>query len=220
LAVPVTLRWVFGLTLAAFVIVVPILRYRAVYDHGRRLREVEAGVLYRSGCLTAGGFADAVQRLGIKTIINLQDEYPDPAVRVSYLDTRTTAETEICKRLGVKYIYLAPDLVSRQKTGSEHPHAIDQFLAIMDDPSNHPVLIHCKAGLHRTGVMAAVYRMTYQGWSPQAALQEAKANGFGEFAATSANEYIEQYITAYTPGPRRATVPVAPSQDAGSVRRP
>jgi tyrosine-protein phosphatase SIW14 len=198
-AVPVPLRWAFGLALAALVILVPILRYRAVYDHGRRLREVDAGILYRSGCLTAGGFADAVQRLGIKTIINLQDEFPDPQVRLSYLDTRTTSEIEMCQRLGVRYVYLPPDLVSRQKTGCERPRAIDQFLAIMDDQVNYPrpVLIHCKAGLHRTGVMVAVYRMEYQGWSPEAALAELKANGFGEFVASTANEYIAQYVTTY-----------------------
>jgi tyrosine-protein phosphatase SIW14 len=201
LAVPKPLRWTFGLAITALVILVPILRYRAVYDHGRRLREVDTGILYRSGCLTAGGFADAVKNLGIKTIVNLQDEYPDPQVRLSYLDTRTTSEIEMCKRLGVHYVYLPPDLVPRQKTGIEQPKAIDQFLTIMDDPVNYPrpVLIHCKAGLHRTGVMVAVYRITYQGWSPEAALAEAKANGFGEFAASSANEYVAQYITSYKP---------------------
>jgi tyrosine-protein phosphatase SIW14 len=195
--------------LAAFVIVVPILRYRAVYDHSRRLREVDPGILYRSGCLTADGFADAVQRYGIKTIINLQDEFPDPAVRTSYLDTRVTSEVALCERLGVRYVWIAPDLISRQKTATEHPKAIDEFLAVMDDPANYPVLIHCKAGLHRTGVMAAVYRMEYQGWSPQAALQEAKANGFGEFAATAANDYIVQYITAYTRRNRLVAAPAA-----------
>jgi len=200
------------LTLAAFVIVVPVLRYRAVFDHGRRLREVHEGVLYRSGCLTVGGFADAVVRYRIKTIVNLQDEFPDPAIRNSYLDKSTTSEIELCKKLGVKYVFLAPDLISRQKIDTQRPKAIDQFLAIMDDPSNYPVLIHCKAGLHRTGVMTAVYRMEYQGWSPAAALYEVKANGFGEFAASSANDYIVQYVTAYTPGKR---LPVTAAAGSG-----
>jgi protein tyrosine/serine phosphatase len=199
LTVPVRLQWVFGITIAALVTVLPVLRYRAVYDHNRRLREVHQGVLYRSGCLTAGGFAEAVQRLGIKTIVNLQDEYADPPVRVSYLNTSAVSEIELCKQLGVHYIYLPPDLISRQHSDSEHPEAIDKFLAVMDNPANYPVLIHCKAGLHRTGVMVAVYRMEYDGWSPEAALAELKANGFGEFAASSANDYIAQYITGYQP---------------------
>jgi protein tyrosine/serine phosphatase len=203
-AIPRALQWTFGLLIATFVIAVPILHYRAVYNHERRLRTVQAGVLYRSGCLTVEGFADTVARYHIKTIINFQDEFPDPAVRNSYLDTSTTSEVELCRRLGVRYVFIAPDLISRQRVTVDRPQAIDQFLAIMDDPANYPVLIHCKAGLHRTGVMAAVYRMEYQGWTPEAALYELRAHGFGEFAGTAANDYIVQYILAYKPGRRAA----------------
>jgi protein tyrosine/serine phosphatase len=186
-----------------FLVTAPILYYRATYNHGRRLREVAPGILYRSGCLTVEGFKDAVTQFGIKTIINLQDEYPDPSVRNSYFDTRTTAETEICKALGVRYIFLPPDLLSRRKVETERPQAIDQFLAIMDNPANYPVLIHCKAGLHRTGVMVAVFRMEYQGYSPAAALRDAKDNGFWEWVAGADNDYVEQYILRYKPGERR-----------------
>ena len=203
------LRWSLGILLAAFIVVVPVLHYRAEYNYGRRLREVQAGVLYRSGCLTVAGFKDAVASLGIKTIINLQDEWPDPNVRNSYFDTSTTSEIQLCKTLGVHYIYLPPDLISRRKVESERPQAIDQFLAIMDNPANYPVLIHCKAGLHRTGVMVAVFRMEYSGWSPLAALKELKDNGFGEWAGGADNDYIEQYITRYQPGQRRPLTKVA-----------
>ena len=202
MAIPVKLRWALGLSLAAFLVVVPTMHYRAEYDHGRRLREVQAGVLYRSGCLTVEGFKDAVARLGIRTIINLQDEWPDPQVRNSYFDTSTTSEIELCKSLGVSYIYLPPDLLSRRKVETERPRAIEQFLAVMDNPANYPVLIHCKAGLHRTGVMVAVYRMEYNGWTPLAAIKELKDNGFGEWAGAADNDYIEQYITRYKPGQR------------------
>ena len=102
MAIPVKLRWVLGISVAAFLVVVPTMHYRAEYDYGRRLREVHAGVLYRSGCLTVEGFKDAVARLRIKTIVNLQDEWPDPQVRNSYFDTSTTSEIELCKSLGVK----------------------------------------------------------------------------------------------------------------------
>jgi protein tyrosine/serine phosphatase len=193
-----------GLAIAAIVIVIPIVHYRAVYDHGRRLREVDPGVLYRSGCLTAEGFRDAVQRLHIRTIVNLQDEFPDPDVRLSYLNTSTMSEVELCKEMGVRYVYIAPDLISRRKVGKERPRAIEEFLALMDDPANYPVLIHCKAGLHRTGCMVAVYRMEYQGWSPQEALRELKANGFGEWVSDASNDYIVQYVTTYRAGQRNS----------------
>jgi protein tyrosine phosphatase (PTP) superfamily phosphohydrolase (DUF442 family) len=202
MAIPRPLRWFFGLAIAALLVVVPTLHYRAVYAHSKRLREVRAGVLYRSGCLTANGFRDAVQRYGIRTIINLQDEFADPELDTSYWSRRKIKETELCRELGVRYIHLPPDLISRQRVPAERPAAIDRFLQIMDDPSHYPVLIHCKAGLHRTGVIAAVYRMEYEQWTPQAAIAELKALGFGYFPCTSANDYIKQYVLTYRPGTR------------------
>jgi protein-tyrosine phosphatase len=184
--------------------VAPVVFYRAVYAHDKRLREVVPGLVYRSGQLTAEGFADVVPKLGIKTIINLQDDFPDPDLDSSFFDRRTIKESDLCRQLGVRYVLIAPDLVWRSHVGIDRPQAIDQFLAVMDDPDSYPVLIHCKAGLHRTGCMAAIYRMEYQGWTPRQAIQEMKRHGFGEWACTSYNDYVVQYVLTYKPGIRHA----------------
>jgi protein tyrosine/serine phosphatase len=86
----------------------------------------------------------------------------------------------------------------------------------MDDPTNHPVLIHCRAGLHRTGVLTAVYRMEYEGWSTREAFNELKSNGFGDSACTSANEYVSQYVLAYRPRSSRAASRTIPSTSDAS----
>jgi protein tyrosine/serine phosphatase len=151
--------------IAVLVTVVPVVYYRMSYTHSKRLREVAPGVLYRCGQNTASGFTDAVERYGIRTIINLQDEYPDPELPWHYFGGGTIRESALCRRLNVRYVWLPPDIISRKKLPDARPAAIDRFLAIMDDPKNHPVLIHCKAGLHRTGCLAAVYLMEYQGYS-------------------------------------------------------
>ena len=44
-------------------------------------------------------------------------------------------------------------------------HMDPEFLAVMDNRANYPVLVHCFAGIHRTGTMCAVFRMEYHGWS-------------------------------------------------------
>jgi tyrosine-protein phosphatase SIW14 len=196
------MRWIFGLAIAALIIGVPIVHYRSSYAHAKRLRAVEAGVLYRSGAMTASGFREALQRHGIRTVINLQDEFADPVLPQGYLNSTPVKETDVCRELGVCYLHLSPDLISRRKVPAERPAAIERFLAVMDDPANYPVLIHCKAGLHRTGVMAAVFRMEYQKWTRDEALREIKDLGFGDYACTSANDYIVQYILTYQRGLR------------------
>ena len=197
------IRWSLGLTVAVLVSLVPAIHFRWVYTHGKRLREVTPGKFYRSGQMTAAGFEEAVARYHFRTIVNLQDEYPDPDVAKNYLGGGTIKESELCRRLGVHYVYLPPDLIPRRQVPVHRPQAIDRFLVFLDDPASYPVLIHCRAGLHRTGVMTAVYRMEYQGWSPQQAITELKTNGFGEWPCTAANDYITQYILTYQRGIRQ-----------------
>lgn len=199
-----TARWAFGLGIAALLTVVPFSYFRWSYTYSKRLREVVPGRVYRSGQMTADGFAEAVARFHIRTVINLQDEYPDPQIDSNYLGLSREPESTLCRRLGVRYAFVAPDLVSRRHLDQHRPEAIDRFLRMMDDPNAYPVLLHCHAGLHRTGVMTAVYRMEYQGWSPLEAFRELKANGFGEFACTAANDYVEEYVLRYRPGLRIA----------------
>jgi protein tyrosine/serine phosphatase len=196
------LRWTFGVGIACLVLLVPAVFYRWEYTHSKRLREIVPGRVYRCGQLTTEGFAEAVERLHIRTVINLQDDFPDPDIYTGYFTTRTIRESELCRRLGVRFMFIAPELLPRRMVPEHRPKAIDQFLAVMDDPANWPVLFHCHAGLHRTGVMAAVYRMEYGGWSRRDAMIELRANGFGEWPSTSANDYITQFVLTYRPGIR------------------
>jgi hypothetical protein len=200
------MRWILGSVVVILVTVMPAVRFRWVYTHSKRLREVTPGVLYRSGEMTADGFRDAVRKYGIRTIINLQDEYSDPVLPYGYFGGGTVRESVFCSELGVRYLYIVPDLLPRRQVPPHRPAAIDRFLAVMDDKDSYPVLIHCRAGLHRTGCMTAVYRMEYCGWTPLQAIEELKANGFGEWPCTAANNYITQYVLTYRPGQRQPTV--------------
>ncbi len=204
-----------GVLVAAVVFLVavtPVVYFRMVYAHSKRLREVVPGRVYRSGQMTAEGFADAVARLRLRTVVNVQDDFPDPDIAFNFWSSATVKESELCRRLGVRYVPLAPDLVPRRQVPAQRPEAIEQFLAVFDDPANYPILIHCRAGLHRTGVFTAVYRMEYQGWSPAEAYRELKAHGFGEWVCTSSNDYVNQYVLTYRRGQRHpaATASASP----------
>lgn len=188
-----------GALLVLMMVVVPTLRYRQNYRYAKRLRPVAEGKVYRSGCLTAEGFRDAIEKYKIKTVLNLQDEAPDPAVPNHYFTFRTKPESEVCRSMGVKFLFLHVELVNGKEFPRKRPATIDSFLKLMDDPDTYPILIHCKAGLHRTGVLAALYRQEYEGWSKEQALRELKNHGFGEFVSSAANPYIVQYILQYQP---------------------
>jgi hypothetical protein len=205
-----------GVLIAALVGLIvggPFFFYRSTYAHDKRFKEVIPGRVYRSGQLTYAGFEDHVRRHGIRCIVNLQDDFPDPDISLGYWDRRTIPESVMCQQLGVKYVFIAPDLVPRRDVPERRPEAIDRLLELLDDERNLPALLHCRAGLHRTGCLSAVVRMEYQGWSVGEAYRELKAIGFGDWACTSANDYVQQYVLTYQPHRRRAVTPAgAPAE--------
>ncbi|MCG6575968.1 protein phosphatase [Pseudomonas sp. AF32] len=52
--------------------------------------------------------------------------------------------------------------------------------AIETAEAKGPVLMHCKHGSDRTGLVAAMYRVVVQGWSKEDALNEMTGGGFGD----------------------------------------
>jgi protein tyrosine phosphatase (PTP) superfamily phosphohydrolase (DUF442 family) len=216
---PAWLRWGLSGLIFAMLTVIPFYHFRMVYTHSKRFREVDRGRLYRSGQLTSEGFADLLEQYHIRTVVNVQEDIQDPDVRENYFDHSTIKESEMCARLGVRYICIPTETVSRRTEREVRPATIDKFLEVMDDPANQPVLLHCKAGLHRTGVLSAIYRMEYEGWSKDEALHELQKLGFSELVCTPDNDYIRQYILTFAPGMRKHS-PSAAAALTGARSRP
>jgi protein tyrosine/serine phosphatase len=193
------LRWMLGTVAAVVAIGPPLALYRAQYVHAKRFREVEPGKLYRSGQMTAEGFREVIERYHIKTVVNLQHEEPDPLLANQWLGKGYIRESELCAQLNVKYKLLTPDLLPPDNTLTTEPPAVKDWLVLLDDEKNYPVLLHCKAGLHRTGRLTAIYRMEYHGWSTGEALRELRANGYGYMMASESDEYVIQFIQNYKP---------------------
>ncbi len=196
------MAWLCGSLLAVIIVAPPVTYYRVLYDHHKRLWPVTAGKIYRAGQMTAEGFRDALTHLKIRTVINVQSEFPDPAMELNSWSRKTISETSVCRDLGVRYMHIKADGLRPDRNNPEAVPAIDdQFLNVLDDPANYPVLLHCRAGLHRTGCLTAVYRMEYEGWSHMLAAAELKGNGFdvaiGRRDCTAANDYVKQYVLNY-----------------------
>ncbi len=63
---------------------------------------------------------------------------------------------------------------------------------LQDKQADGPVLMHCKHGRDRTGLMAAMYRTVIQGWSKQEALDEMRNGGYGDAQdMDDATRYVE-----------------------------
>ena len=60
-------------------------------------------------------------------------------------------------------------------------------------PEMQPVLVHCKHGSDRTGMMVAVYRVVVQGWEKGAAVDEMTHGGYGFHAVW---ENLQDYVMA------------------------
>lgn len=56
---------------------------------------------------------------------------------------------------------------------------IDALAAIHRAEADGPVLLHCQHGADRTGLITAMYRIIYQGWTKEAALDELLHGGYG-----------------------------------------
>jgi protein tyrosine/serine phosphatase len=185
-----SLRWLFAALLIALMVGGPCW-YKSLQD--KRLRNfhvVEAGKLYRSGQLAAAGLQQMVRRYGIKTIVCLRDA-----------DTELSRQEEDwAKGHGLNYYRIPP----RPWWGSDGsvPAAkgLAVFRTVMDDPAQYPVLVHCFAGLHRTGAYCAVYRMDYGGWTNHEALTEMRTLGY----QTIEDDWdLLGYLESYRPQSRR-----------------
>jgi protein tyrosine/serine phosphatase len=201
------IRVILAVLLGAAILGVPTVYYRMVYEGEKRFREVTPGRFYRCGQMTADGFRSKLREHKIKLVINLQDEFPNPMLSSGYWDSPHIEESKVCEEEGARYVMITwageKGLLARNEATPDHrPEVIDRFLELCDDQKNSPILIHCLAGLHRTGILTAVYRMEYEGWTPAEAMRELRANGYGDRKATTANDYILEYLYQYKPRAR------------------
>ena len=98
-----------------------------------------------------------IQALGITSVLNLRNHHTD------------NDEAEGTKLL----LHLV-----KIDASSITPEKIYQSLAIIKN-SKGPILIHCWHGSDRTGTIIAAYRMAFQNWSKEKAIDEFQNGGYG-----------------------------------------
>ncbi len=184
-------QWIFGATIVAALIGLPLSYAHQREKLQRNFRVVEDGKLYRSAQLNPEGLGRVINDYGIKTAISFR--YPSEPGQTP----PDQWEVEFCKKLGVNHVHITPDVWSPDKEGViPAQKGVDQFLKVMNDPRNQPALVHCFRGAHRTGIHCAIYRMEFNKWSNEEAISEMKALGYTNL---DEEENIRTYLSQYTP---------------------
>ena len=186
-------RWQFVLagTAVALVVAAPLVYSSHRNTHLRNLRVVEEGVLYRSGQLTPSGLERVIHEHGVKTVVTLR------AARQEGARSPDEWEEPFCASKSVRHVRIVPRVWGADEDG-EIPadQAVREFLDVMEKKENHPVLVHCFAGVHRTGTMCAIFRMEYHGWTAERAMEEMQFYGF---APEDMHQHIGAYLRGYEP---------------------
>ena len=113
-------------------------------------------LLYRGAQPTREGFLE-LRDLGVKSVVSLRGFHAD----------------DIPIDAALKY--------ERISFKAWHPEDEDvvRFLKLVSDPARQPVFVHCQWGADRTGMMIAIARIAFEGWTKDQAIAEMTQGGFG-----------------------------------------
>jgi tyrosine-protein phosphatase SIW14 len=138
-----------------------------------RVGRVAAGI-YRGAMPRPEGYA-TLAKMGVRSVINLR----------SRNEEKEQVEAHGMRSFGVPM----------SAFGEVNPERVRKAVALMADPANQPVFVHCQQGRDRTGVVVAVYRMEVDGWSREKAEEEMQAYGFHDVWFR-----MKSFIRRYRPG--------------------
>jgi len=133
-------------------------------------------ILYRGGQPAESDYK-ALAAYGIHTIVDLRNDEEAFA--------KSAAEAA-----GLKYYNIPMDGVS-----APSDEDVAKFLSIINDPSSGKIFMHCKAGIHRTGAMGAVYRIAHDGWDYDKTYAEMKNY---EFSAGLFHGALKSFVKKYS----------------------
>jgi protein tyrosine/serine phosphatase len=160
-------RWTLRVTGLAVVAFVALLGYLGALHYNGNFHTVLEGELYRSSQVTGSQLADYTQKVGLKSVLNLRGASP----RSDWY----RAEIAESARLGLVHADFELS-ASREVTNDEAA----QLIALMRSLPK-PLLIHCKHGSDRTGLLSALYLAAIKGEDAEIADQQLSIY-FGHFA--------------------------------------
>ncbi len=161
--------------------------------------------IYRGGRPRDGKAFDELRDRGIKTVIDLQGgdlkspifgwiagilEFGENSAWIEY-------EKDAVELLGIRFSNVP--INSLDPLDATQGYDLGRAIALMKDPSNYPIYVHCEHGIDRTGMFVALYRVFVQGWKRQAAYDEMVSAGHGIFRQIFTGD-VDKFFWAVTAG--------------------
>jgi tyrosine-protein phosphatase SIW14 len=107
-----------------------------------------------------------------KAIAKLAESGVKPIIDLRYKGRGGEAESQVAQKNGIKYVNIP--------LGFENPTVEDvaRFMAIVSQPANQPVFVHCRQGADRTGAAVGIFRILHDRWSFAQAYNEMRSHHF------------------------------------------
>jgi protein tyrosine/serine phosphatase len=133
------------------------------YRLPKRFATVVEGQLYRSGEVSPAQLERLQREYGVRRVVCL----------LNATAPVTVAERDAAKRLGLEW-----QNVSLPGNGASTPADRARIRALLTDPNAPPTLVHCAAGVNRTGLAVGLYRLHQDHWPLEQVLAELHSFGF------------------------------------------
>lgn len=160
-----------------------VVKYGRHYFFPKRFAVVVPGELYRSGYLEPWPLERVIRQYRLKTVLCLLGDEPDMPDQRKEEDVLAREHVELI-RIGMPGDGLASfDL-------------LEQAANVLADESRRPLLVHCAAGVNRTGAALAVWRMKHCGWDADQALAEAEQHGLTARNNPELQAHLREYYWA------------------------
>jgi tyrosine-protein phosphatase SIW14 len=169
-----------------------VIKYGRHYVLPRRFAVVEPGALYRSGYCEPWVLARLIRKYKVRTILVLLN---------NELDSKAQQKEQAVAK-GARLIR-----IGMPGDGCADFELIDRAAEVIADESYRPLLVHCWAGVNRTGMAYAAWRMRFCAWNADQALVEAIEHGYSPMANPQMREHLRRYYETR----------VASSRPAGST---
>jgi Tyrosine phosphatase family len=123
------------------------------YRHHKRYRHWavhDTGMVYRSAWLEADVFSEQIDKYQIRTVLNLCN--PDEMGH-----DRCVSQRRAVEGAGARLIELPMPATTDARNAE-----VARFVAILGDPDNYPLLVHCQHGVTRTAKVLAMYDILHR----------------------------------------------------------